>query len=133
MDSGIISGHAVPLSGRGIVTDLLRFRSANGDVIVEVADDEPGFDRVVGSGLITDARKSFEASLREVHEAMATALRTFRDGGLRPDGVAIEFGVRLNAEAGAVIAKTAIEGHLTVKLSWRSPGAPDEESAAQGT
>ena len=30
----------------------------------------------------------------------------------------IEFGVKLNAAAGAVIAKTSAEGHLTVKLTW---------------
>jgi hypothetical protein len=29
--------------------------------------------------------------------------------------------VRLNAEAGAVIAKTQAEGHLKVKLVWRKP------------
>jgi hypothetical protein len=37
---------------------------------------------------------------------------------LRPDGIEVEFGVKLNAEAGAVIAKSAVEGHFTVKLSW---------------
>jgi hypothetical protein len=38
--------------------------------------------------------------------------------------VEIEFGVKLTAEAGALIAKSAVEGHLVVKLSW-SPGQSD--------
>lgn len=42
----------------------------------------------------------------------------FRDGSLRPDSVEIEFGVKLTAEAGALIAKSSVEGHLVVKLSW---------------
>ncbi|WP_304364726.1 CU044_2847 family protein, partial [Streptomyces viridosporus] len=49
------------------------------------------------------------------------ALRVFRDGSLKPDTVELEFGVKLTAEAGAIIAKGSAEGHLVVKLSW-SPG-----------
>ncbi|MFD7183754.1 CU044_2847 family protein [Streptomyces sp. NPDC059904] len=30
----------------------------------------------------------------------------------------IEFGVKMSAEASAVIAKGTAEGHLVVKLSW---------------
>ncbi|MFE2032629.1 CU044_2847 family protein [Streptomyces scopuliridis] len=51
----------------------------------------------------------------------------FRDGSLKPDGVELEFGVKLMAEAGAVIAKTSAEGHMTVKLSW-NPGTTGESS-----
>ena len=39
--------------------------------------------------------------------------------------VEIEFGVKLSAEAGALIARTAADAHLTVKLTW-SPGAGGE-------
>jgi hypothetical protein len=98
--------------------ELVRFPTTGGAVIVEVDSDEPGFDRVARSGLIADATRRFETSLGEVRDSMAAALAIFRGGTMRPDGVEIEFGVRLNAEAGAVIAKTALEGHLVVKLSW---------------
>jgi hypothetical protein len=30
----------------------------------------------------------------------------------------LEFGVKLAGEAGAIIAKTAAEGHFIVKLTW---------------
>jgi hypothetical protein len=56
-----------------------------------------------------------------VRSAAVSALRTFRDKSLDPDEVSLEFGVKFNATAGAVIAKTSGEGHLTVKLVW-SPG-----------
>ena len=56
----------------------------------------------------------------------ARALRVFRDGSLRPDGVEIEFGVKLSAETGAIIAKGTAEGHLVVRLTWSpSAAAPD--------
>ncbi|WIX75180.1 CU044_2847 family protein [Amycolatopsis carbonis] len=35
----------------------------------------------------------------------------------------IKFGVKLSAEAGAVIAKTGVEGQLEIKLKWRRDGA----------
>jgi hypothetical protein len=43
---------------------------------------------------------------------------------LSPDGVEIEFGVKLAGEAGAIIAKTSGEGHFTVKLSWTAKAPP---------
>jgi hypothetical protein len=36
----------------------------------------------------------------------------------RPEAVEVQFGLRLNAEAGAVIARTQAEGHLQITLSW---------------
>lgn len=74
------------------------------------------------------AARTFEGALEGVRAAASAALRVFRDGSLRPDAVEIEFGVRLSAEAGAVIAKGTTEGHLVVKLSW-SPGQQPERTA----
>lgn len=103
--------------------ELLRFETDGAyDLIVEVDADDAGY-RPVGRGeAIAEARKRFEAALGSVRDAADRALQTFRDGTLKPDGIEIEFGVKFNAEAGAVLAKTAAEGHLVVKLTW-SPGS----------
>ncbi|WP_221356235.1 CU044_2847 family protein [Streptomyces beigongshangae] len=103
---------------------LVEFRTADGAVIVvEGAEDESGSRLVArGDGTVLAAR-TFEGSLEGVRAAAESALRVFRDGSLRPDSVEIEFGVRLTAEAGALIAKSAVEGHLLVKLAW-SPEPP---------
>ncbi|MFA3838259.1 CU044_2847 family protein [Streptomyces aureus] len=61
---------------------------------------------------------TFESALDGACSAAESALRVFREGPLKPDGVEIEFGVKMSAEAGAVIAKGTAEGHLVVKLSW---------------
>jgi Trypsin-co-occurring domain 1 len=54
-------------------------------------------------------------------QAMATLTVTkLQELPRRPDDLEVEFGVRLNAEAGAVIAKTQAEGHLKVELAWRA-------------
>ena len=107
------------------MTRLLRFPTADGQVVVEVSETEPGVRPAGrGSGQIADVGRRFEDALSEVRDAAASALEVFRDGRLNPDEVTITFGVRLNAEAGAVIAKTTVEGHLTVELKWASAGAP---------
>ena len=103
--------------------ELLRFRTEDGaEILVEVSADEPGFQKVSRArDAITDARQSFEDSLSRIRTAATRTLATFRDDVLNPDGVEVEFGLRFNAEAGAVIAKTAVEGHMLVRLTWNSP------------
>ncbi|MDQ8701182.1 CU044_2847 family protein [Streptomyces sp. LHD-70] len=107
---------------------LVEFKAADGaQVVVAVAEDElAGGARLAarGDGGAVQATRTFENSLEGARAAAESALRVFRDGSLRPDAVEIEFGVKLTAEAGAVIAKSAVEGHLVVKLSW----APQPEA-----
>jgi Trypsin-co-occurring domain 1 len=108
------------------VTELLRWQTDQGPVVVEVDDEDAGYQSIRRSPdqVVHDTAGKFEDALAGVRAAAVTALQTFRDDTLKPDEVDIEFGVKLNAEAGAVIAKTALEGHLVVKLRWaREPGA----------
>lgn len=109
---------------------LVEFRTEDGAlVVVEGAGTTRSGARLVSRGDgPAQAARTFEGALDGVRAAAAAALRVFRDGSLRPDAVEIEFGVRLSAEAGAVIAKGSAEGHLVVKLSW-SPGQQPEQAA----
>ncbi len=68
--------------------------------------------------VIADVATRFDDALENVRKAAVSALKKFRDDSLAPASVEIEFGVKFNAEAGAVIARTSAEGHLTVKLTW---------------
>ncbi|MEV5934731.1 CU044_2847 family protein [Streptomyces sp. NPDC093250] len=108
---------------------LMQFTTESGAaVVVEGVEDESGARLVSRGGAPAQAARTFEGSLEGVRAAAESALRVFRDGSLRPDAVELEFGVKLTAEAGAVIAKGAAEGHLVVKLSWApgtDPEAPD--------
>ncbi|MFF9812330.1 CU044_2847 family protein [Streptomyces sp. NPDC014006] len=100
---------------------LVEFTTTDGaHVMVEGVDDEAGA-RLVSRGGTARATRTFEDSLTGVRTAAESALRVLRGGALRPDAVELEFGVKMSAEAGAVIAKGAAEAHLVVKLSW-SPG-----------
>ncbi|GAA3990802.1 CU044_2847 family protein [Streptomyces plumbiresistens] len=105
---------------------LVEFETADGAVVSVEAFEERSGSRLVsrGDGTVQAAR-TFEGALEGVRAAASSALRVFREGSLRPDGIEIEFGVKLSAETGAIIAKGTAEGHLVVKLSW-SPGAAPE-------
>ncbi|TNC20297.1 CU044_2847 family protein [Amycolatopsis alkalitolerans] len=94
-----------------------------GQVLVEVDEQEPGLVQASRAGDVIEAGvSSFGAALARVKDAAGEALRQFRQLPAGPDEVQLEFGVRLNAQAGAVIAKTGVDGHFKVKLTWREDG-----------
>jgi hypothetical protein len=104
--------------------ELIRFDlDGGGSVLVEVDDTTAG---VVRAGRIRDAEgrllqtagQTLEQSLADVRDAAAAALGQFQTMTRRPDEVEITFGVKLDAEVGAVIAKTGVQGQFEVKLTW---------------
>ncbi|WP_307801214.1 CU044_2847 family protein [Actinomadura violacea] len=106
------------------MNELVRWRTEHGTIVVETDSTEPGMRSVArGDGLVHDAGAKFEDAFQHVRDAAEAALAALRGGDLNPDAVELEFGVKLNAVAGAVIAKTSVEGHLKVKLTWGEPKA----------
>jgi hypothetical protein len=74
---------------------------------------------------IAAASASFGAALSSVRKAAGEALTEFRRMAETPSEIKVEFGVVLHAEAGAMIAKTGVEGQLKVTLTWK-PRKPAE-------
>ncbi|MEV0369201.1 CU044_2847 family protein [Streptomyces sp. NPDC050636] len=100
--------------------ELLRFPlDGGGEVTVEARPDESGMVGASrGDGAIAAGTTTFNRALDGVRDAADVALRSFSSLAQRPDEVQIQFGVRLTAEAGAVITKTGVEGHLQVTVTW---------------
>jgi hypothetical protein len=109
----------------GDVSDLVSFALPdNRTVIVETEEPFPDGLTPVGRGAdgVVQAAVGFTDHLSAVRDAVAQALTELRDS-LSPDDITVSFGVKFTAEAGAVIAKTAVEGNLAVEMTWhRSPG-----------
>jgi hypothetical protein len=103
-------------------TELVQFQVAGGGtVLVEVDDQEPGVARASRvNDMVVQAKQSLEPALDSIRAMANVSLERLQDLAQRHDELEVEFGVRLNAEAGAVIAKTQAEGHLKVKLAWRA-------------
>ena len=93
-----------------------------GSILVEV-------DGVAESGMVpvsrgdkdvvTRAQHSFEAALDKVRPAAQTIIKKLRSLHDPPDEVEVEFGLKMSAEAGAVIASGGVEANYTVKLTWK--------------
>lgn len=99
-----------------------------GSVLVEVEDDDgrgEGWARVGRAG---DAVRSVATTLQEalapVRPTMRAILDHLRDGVEAPDKVTVEFGIKLAAAAGVVVARTATEANFTVTVEWNRPAAP---------
>jgi hypothetical protein len=112
------------------VQDFVRFPLAGGGSVVVEVEAEPGLERASApSGVLRKATTTFEHALSEVRAAAGAALAQFRDLG--PDEVELKFGVKLDAQAGAVIARTGLQGQFEVKLKWVRGEAPTEDSAEE--
>jgi hypothetical protein len=72
--------------------------------------------------LAVQASVSLQSALEDVRSAANVAIEKLQSLAQEPDEVEIEFGIRLNAQAGAVIAKTEAEGHLKVRITWKKSG-----------
>jgi len=121
------------------MAELVGFRLGDGtaSVIVEVEDDEPGVRLAAGGrNGIPDASATFDAGFARVREAAARALTQLSTLPEPPSTVELEFGVKLSAQAGAVIAKTGVDGHLKIKMIWERdrdrPAAEDEGADEDG-
>src|SRR5687768_8477275 len=63
----------------------------------------------------------FSQALRRVKTAANELSDCIRSMAVEPDSWEIAFGVKLNAQAGAIIAKASAEANFTVKLNWSRP------------
>jgi hypothetical protein len=108
---------------------LVEFPSNSGEpILVEVED--VGLSGETRRGLSTSAvleraQTSFEDALEKA-KPMATGLvgklQAIGDAaGSPPDEVQVEFGIILNAEAGAVLASASAGANYKVTMTWKRP------------
>lgn len=92
---------------------------AGGSVLVEVEDAPgPATRGLRPADLPEKARQSFEGAIDTIRLTATAMIGKLRDLADKPDEIEVEFGLKLSAEAGAVIASTAGEAHFTVRLAW---------------
>lgn len=127
-EPGVPTKHAYHSWTRCRMAEIARWSLDNGgEVLVEIAEDGPEISPVSRSrDVVRSAATSLGSALSSVRDASSTILGQFRDAPVRPDKIEVEFGVRLSTEAGAVIAKSSLDGHLTVKLCWEGGRAAQE-------
>ncbi|MGH7847309.1 MAG: CU044_2847 family protein [Candidatus Binatia bacterium] len=93
-----------------------------GSIVVEVegAAGGPGVVRGGRPGEIIDqAKQSFETALEKLKPAAAAIIAKLRDLSEPPDEIEVEFGIKLNADVGVILASAGAEANYTVTLTWR--------------
>lgn len=101
------------------MTELVQFSGSGGrSVLVEIPSPDGGLVPAGGKrNRIVQATSSFSEHIDAIRDAMQEALDKFRE--MSPDEAKISFGISFNAEAGAVIARTALGANIGVELTWQ--------------
>jgi hypothetical protein len=93
-----------------------------GTILVQVDEPVPegGIVKAASAGEVLEkAEQSFEDALDRIKPAAATIISRLRGLSDPPDEIEVEFGLTLNAKAGAFIAAAGAEANYTVKLTWK--------------
>jgi NTP-dependent ternary system trypsin peptidase co-occuring protein len=106
-----------------------------GTVVVEINDAGRG-PVTRGGGrreeLVTDASETFEQALDRVLPALRSLAARVSAAAQGPDEFTIEFGLRLSAELGAIVAKTAGEANFSVSATWKRDAGLAPNPATEG-
>lgn len=102
--------------------DALEGRTGEGTIVVEFQTG-PGRQRVALSPeeVAAKSARALDRSMDAIRQ-MVRRVNTTMDslGDVRPDQVQVTFGIRFDAQAGAVLTKAGVEANLEVQLSWDS-------------
>jgi hypothetical protein len=92
-----------------------------GAVLVQVDEPLPaGVVKAARPGeVIKKAGQTFEQALDKIKPAASIIISRLRGLADPPDEIEVEFGLTLNAEAGAFVAAAGAEANYTVTLIWK--------------
>ena len=91
-------------------------------IVVEVDEPEPegGTVRVSRPGELAEkAQVTFEEALNRIRPAAEGIVARLRGLSDPPDQVSVEFGLKLSAQAGAIVAAAGAEANYKISLTWK--------------
>jgi len=86
-------------------------------VEVEVAEAEYGEEEV--SRLPKKAAKTFQDALSTAKPVAEAIINKLGDLSERPHEIGVEFGLKVSADADAIVASSGIEANFKVTLKWK--------------
>ncbi len=83
---------------------------------------------------VQEAARALNRAMGLIHHMARRVARTVSAVPVaeRPHQAEVTFGLKLDAEAGAVIAKAGMEASINVKLTWEREKAPAQPAQAEG-
>lgn len=107
---------------------LIEFLQEDGtELVIEVDEPVPdgGVVRAARPGdVVQRASQTFEAALSRIKPMASGIVTTLQDLAQSPDEIQVEFGVKLSASAGAVLAAAGVEGNYKVTVIWKKDHQP---------
>ena len=97
---------------------LVEYEIKDGNsIVVEVDLPDAGIERASRSDQIIKAKERFGDALEQIKPVAETVLSKLRN--LSADEIGVEFGIKLSAKAGVIIASADAEANFTVTLTWK--------------
>jgi hypothetical protein len=100
---------------------IVEFPLADGQAIfVEVEDSEPVDDRIgLADDVIEAAKYSFDQAIDKIKPVANAVISRVRSLNEPADEVEVKFGLKMNAQLGAVIASGTAEVNYEITLKWK--------------
>ena len=102
---------------------LVEFKQDGATIFVEVESATPAGDQLSAraSSVIETAQTTFEEAVAGIKPIADAVLRQV--SALGPESISVEFGVKLTAQAGVILASSAVEGNIKVTVGWKPRSA----------
>lgn len=100
--------------------ELVAFAAEGGEILVEIENTgsaESGRRKASPDGIPEKAQKSFTEAIKGISPIARSIVDQMSI--LNPDSFSVELGIKLNAQAGVVLASTATEGHCKITINWK--------------
>jgi hypothetical protein len=101
---------------------IVEFPMENGDVLLVEVDDAMASGATLrgghGSDMLERAQLTYEQAVDKIKPAAESIVHRIRDIAEPPDVISVEFGIKLNANIGAILASSSVEAQFTLKLTW---------------
>jgi len=104
---------------------LVEFESEDGGIIlveVEVPEEAGMVPAAAVRGVPEKAQQTFEEALDKIRPAAQAIIRKLSALHDPPDEIEVEFGLKMSAKAGAVVAAAGVEANYKVTLTWKRKG-----------
>jgi len=104
--------------------NLIEFPLEDGTTIiieVESLESESGMIEAASPGeIVKKAKQTFENSLEKIQPALLSVVEKIRNLNFsqKPKEIEIQFGLKLTATSGVVIAAAGVEANFEIKLKW---------------
>jgi hypothetical protein len=94
----------------------------SGDKVLMEVEVTPGVDRVGRADHAIDvATQSLDKGLEQVGPLMNAVVQRMRSTATPPDKVTLQLGLKVSAELGLIIGKSAAEANFTITAEWSAP------------